>query len=138
MSEITSESLDFCNYLSSISMKQAFILAPELGMIVNRRTEEEVTRVFRPTRFLPSFARSPSVARCPKSICFTHKMSSLSLSRRSPSSPSVLSHSAFPFDDLPPFLLVPVGEKPHLAPLVASFVYRPSLLPAIWRSLARG
>lgn len=44
-----------------------------MKMIVNRRTEK-VTRVFCSTRFL---VRSPSAARCSKSICFTHKMSSL-------------------------------------------------------------
>lgn len=62
-------------------------------MIVNRWAEKVMLAFFdRATRFLPSFANSPSAARCPKSICFTHKMSSLSLSLLSFPS-MLLSHS---------------------------------------------
>lgn len=65
----------------NISIKQAFNFAPraERRMIVNRRAKKVARVFFRAARFLPLYARSPSAARCPESICFTRKMSSLVL-----------------------------------------------------------
>lgn len=71
---------DFCNYSLCISVKQRHLSSLQSWDENDRKSMSEkkkITRVFRSARFLPSFARSPSAARCPKSICFTHKMSSL-------------------------------------------------------------